>query len=488
MRKLCTAALTTGLATATIVSGLALGPAAATALPTEAPATPTATSSTAPAAAFTARVGATDIVDRSAVLHGTGTPSATIRVGDRVAGTVGTDGTWKVTVDSLRLGINTLTVQQVVGGTVVDTATVTVTLTRAATTGSVRFAGFVTERATMSGTATGGATVIARDAAGTRIGSGIADGVGGAYSFPITAPNKAGATTITVWQSAAEESFGHIDVTANYGSGVDIVTPAAGSEHEPGRLVVVGHGEANSLLEARLAGSPTVIGTGEVNGFGDYTLRTSDLAPGRHTIEVTQKSRGANTTTASVAVVVKAPAVSPLIVTSPTAGSTVTTPRATFAGRGHDGAKITVRGTSRTVCETTVVNGRWSCTADFDLSNTSYALFVDQTVTGSGKTTATIAFQVAAQPTKPLAVTSPGANAVVTTAKPTFTGTGAAGATITVRGTTRTICETTVRADGTWSCVSGISLGNSTYNVYVDQKAPGGATSTIEAAFSIRLA
>ncbi|MCS4275670.1 hypothetical protein M2390_000831 [Mycetocola sp. BIGb0189] len=173
-------------------------------------------------------------------------------------------------------------------------------------------------------------------------------------------------------------------------------------------------------------------------------------------------------------------------VSGPAHGSTNTTNPVTFGGTGVPGARITVAGTTRTVCTTTVnATGTWSCDATFALPNGRYDLTVTQR-SGAVDSTTTVSFtQAVPTITTPVAITGPSSDAAQPVGRPTFTGTGHPGAAIRVFGTSRTVATTTVNADGTWSVPAQFDLSAGRYVLSVEQKNGTAAPQIISHAFSI---
>ncbi|MGE6761436.1 Ig-like domain-containing protein [Corallococcus interemptor] len=62
-------------------------------------------------------------------------------------------------------------------------------------------------------------------------------------------------------------------------------------------------------------------------------------------------------------------------------------------------------------------------------------------------------------------VTAPTAGSTLATGTPTFSGTGEAGNTVTVREGTTVLCTATVNASGNWSCVSSVQLADGAHTV-----------------------
>ncbi|MBT1634115.1 Ig-like domain-containing protein, partial [Curtobacterium flaccumfaciens] len=115
----------------------------------------------------------------------------------------------------------------------------------------------------------------------------------------------------------------------------------------------------------------------------------------------------------------------------------------------------------------------------------SYVLTAKQTAPGNATSEAPVHFTIAAAAAAPIAVTSPETNGTETGPRPTFTGTGQAGATIEIRGTTRVVTTAKVNADGNWSAESNIDLARGSYVLTAKQTAPGNATSEAPVHFTI---
>ncbi|MCX2788149.1 Ig-like domain-containing protein, partial [Curtobacterium flaccumfaciens] len=130
-------------------------------------------------------------------------------------------------------------------------------------------------------------------------------------------------------------------------------------------------------------------------------------------------------------------------------------------------------------------DGNWSAESNIDLARGSYVLTAKQTAPGNATSEAPVHFTIAAAAAAPIAVTSPEMNGTETGPRPTFTGTGQAGATIEIRGTTRAVTTAKVNADGNWSAESNIDLARGSYVLTAKQTAPGNATTEAPVHFTI---
>ncbi|RYB91912.1 hypothetical protein EUA93_17465 [Nocardioides oleivorans] len=82
-------------------------------------------------------------------------------------------------------------------------------------------------------------------------------------------------------------------------------------------------------------------------------------------------------------------------------------------------------------------------------------------------------------------ITSPAQNASVTDATPPISGTGAPGATVTVREGSRVLCTAVVASNGRWSCSSTVVLANGPHTVTATQSANGTTSAADSVTFTV---
>ncbi|WIE68842.1 Ig-like domain-containing protein [Curtobacterium sp. MCLR17_054] len=162
-----------------------------------------------------------------------------------------------------------------------------------------------------------------------------------------------------------------------------------------------------------------------------------------------------------------------------------------FEGTAEAGATITAtdqRG--RELFKTPVTGARsgvgtWKASADLT-STAGYDLTFTQT-TADGRTSVmrNIAFTTENDSVAPIVVETPAMNGSATGPRPTFTGTGQAGSTIEIRGTSRVVATAEVNTDGKWTAPSNIDLGRGSYALTAKQTTTGNATSEAPVRFSI---
>ncbi|MBD8518985.1 hypothetical protein [Plantibacter sp. CFBP 8804] len=175
----------------------------------------------------------------------------------------------------------------------------------------------------------------------------------------------------------------------------------------------------------------------EVAANGAWSITwNKDLLPGRYvggTVE--QSVVGAPTQTFVYDFTIAASSVTPLLVTSPTIGETVTETSPVFTGTGQPGARIEIRGASGAVLGEVVEvdsSGAWTITWNKSLLPNRYVGgTVKQFVDGAVTHTFVYDFTIV-QPR--LVVTSPRVGDTLTGTRPVFTGTANPGARVRITG------------------------------------------------------
>ncbi|MCS4275667.1 hypothetical protein M2390_000828 [Mycetocola sp. BIGb0189] len=226
-----------------------------------------------------------------------------------------------------------------------------------------------------------------------------------------------------------------------------------------------------------------IVGSAIVGTNGTWSIAVPFQGNGHRTVNVSQ-AYGTGTSDTQLATIDFGQGVQ---VTTPANNGTVTTEKTTFTGTGTVGATIEVKGTSKSICTTTVkTDGTWTCDSTIALANGKYTFQVVQT-SGTIPSTVSISFTRAySAAATPVKLISPAQNTAVYTPRPLFQGTGQPGAAIRVFGTSRTVATTTVRADGTWEAPATIDLSGK-LALTVEQTPTNGAAPTREVAnFGIR--
>ncbi|EOA6355164.1 Ig-like domain-containing protein [Enterococcus faecalis] len=320
----------------------------------------------------------------------------------------------------------------------------------------------------VKGTADANATVEIRNAGGTVIGTGTADGTG---AFTVTIPaGEAGAnetltavaknasgteSTPTTFQTPADEAT----VTAPTITGVT-GNSTAGYE-------VKGTADANATVEIRNAGG-TVIGTGTADGTGAFT------------VTIPAGEAGANETLTAVAKNASGTESTPTTFQTPADETTVTAPTITGV-TGNSTAGYEVKGTAdanatveiRNAGGTVIGTGTTDGTGAFTVTIPAGEAGANETLTAvaknaSGTESTPTTFQTPADPNTPVATPIVETVTGSTTKGYEVTGTAEVGTTIEVRDAADTVLGTaTTGTDGKYTVTldSGKATANQTLSV-----------------------
>jgi len=426
--------------------------------------------------------------DNTPTLRGTAEAGATVIVFDGATAlgsvTAGADGAWSFTTAALSNGVHPLsvTVRDALGNTSTASATVSITVDTvppaASTlqilndvTGTVVANGGSTNdnTPTLSGTAEAGSRVTIFD--GTTVLGTVTAGTSGAWSFTtsalaqgthplsvtVTDPagNVSGSTAATVIvDTTAPAAVTALTVSNNNGS-TPVTIPNGGVTNDTTPLLS-GSGEVGARIS--VYEGATLLGTTTVGSNGQWSLISPTLASGPHTLTVTATDVAGNVSpgvNATLTIDTTAPAASTLVITNDSVTPTVTVPSGgatrdttpVLSGTAEAGALVRIYDGAALLGSVTASNGgAWSFTTP-TLTQGAHALNVTVTDTAgnvSGTTTANVTIDNVA----PTAVTG----LAINTAGTTLTGSGEAGATVTVRDAGgNAIGSGTVAANGSFS-------------------------------------
>ncbi|MDI9221142.1 Ig-like domain-containing protein [Pantoea sp. EA-12] len=427
--------------------------------------------------------------DTTPTLSGTAEANAIVTIydGTTVLGSVtaSNTGAWTFTTAALSQGTHPLsvTVKDAAGNTSTASATVSITVdTTAPTASTLVITNDVTNTTvpsggstndstpTLSGTAEAGSKVSIYD--GSLLLGTVTAGSNGAWTFttavlsqgshPIsvtvtdTAGNLSGTTSATVIIDTVAPVAVTSLVAANNNGSTAVTIPNNGITNDNTPLLS-GNGEVGAIV--RVYDGSALLGSTTVGSNGTWSLISTTLSNGTHTINVTQTDAAGNVSpTASTTLTIDtvAPTATTLTITDDTGTTPVTlangaytkdtTP--TLSGTAEVGAIVTIYDGATILGSVTVGSGgTWTYTTAV-LANGAHPL--STTVTdaagnvSTGNTTATVNVDTVA----PVAVTNLAINAAGTT----VTGSGEVGDTVTVRDASgNSLGTATVGAAGTWS-------------------------------------
>lgn len=265
---------------------------------------------------------------------------------------------------------------------------------------------------------------------------------------------------------------------------VTIAAPALGATVSDTRRPVFS-GTANpgaTVTVADTSGRVVATTTAQADGAWSVAAAT-DLANGSHAGTVSQSADG---TTARYEFSVNVapapqPVITPITLTAPALDGQLPAGKPVFAGKGHPGATVTVKGRYGTALGTATVDaaGNWSVASTVSLGAGSYSGTAVQTFDGASSSAG---FRFTVQKPEvavaPVTLTSPAIGAEIEPGKPAFGGTGQPGATVTLQGTFGTpLGSGVVNADGTWSIESTVSLVAGSYSGTAKQNVDGKVSS-----------
>ncbi len=486
---------------------------------TTAPATSTlvvtndVTSATIPAGGYSS--------DATPTLSGVAEANAvvTVRDGTAVLGSVTADaeGRWSYTSTTLSQGLHTLSVTatdvagNVSGATsttlIVDNvAPVAVSgLNAANNNGSALVAiaaGGTTSDATplLRGTAEAGSVVTIRD--GNTVLGSVTAGSGGAWSF-VTPALAEGAHTFNV---TASDAAGNVSPNATLTLTVDTTPPAAvsnlvvtddaapntgplvnGAVTNDATPVLSGTAEAGGIVT--VYDGTAVLGSVAADGSGAWSFTSPALNNGPHALSVTVRDAAGNVSPASPTVAITvdtvAPAAPTLVVTNDVANTTVANGAAsgdstpTLSGSAEANSLVIIRdGTTLLGSVTASGTGSWSFTPATALSEGSHTFSITAT-DAAGNVSSSVSSTAIIDTVAPGAVTGLAAannngstaivipnNSVTSDNTPLLTGSGEAGARVTILDGNVALGTAIVSSNGSWSFVSPVlSEGIHTLNV-----------------------
>ncbi|WP_338849023.1 Ig-like domain-containing protein [Massilia sp. W12] len=479
-------------------------------------------------------------------LVGTGAVGDTITLydtdGSTVLGTAVVDGSgnWSVTSSSLADGVHTVTVKQTNAAGTASSASKSFALTidssapsapsapsmSAGTDSGVSSSDAITKNTTPTFTGTGeaNATVTLYDTDGsTVLGTTTADG-SGKWSISSSKMSE-GSHTLTVKQSDAAGNVSkagsslavEIDTTAptapatpelslasDSGTGGDFLT----NVNTP---VITGTSEANATVKLYDTDGSTLLGTTTADGSGKWSITSSTLSDGSHSLTVKQTDTAGNVSSASSALTLDIDTSIPGITGTPAldAGSdsgtasdnitNITTP--VITGTGVAGNIVSLYDTDgSTLLGSAVVDGKgnWSITTS-GLADGAHTLTSKQSNPAGTVSTASKGLSLTIDSSTPSAPSAPSMTAGTDTGlsssdaltknnTPSFTGTGEANATVTLYDTDGSTVLGTTTADGSgnWSITSS-KLSDGAHTLTVKQSDAAGNVSKASSSLSAQI-
>ena len=443
---------------------------------------------------ITSPTDGTSTSNNKPTISGTGQAGDTVTVYDGTTAigtaTVGSNGSWSMTVTTaLADGKNVITATQTDSGGNVSGASNTVNLTIVPSapviTSPTDGTSTNNNKPTISGTGQAGDTVTVYD--GTTIGTATV-GSNGTWSMTVTTALADGKNVITATQTDAAGNVSGASNTVNLTivpSAPVITSPTDGTSTSNNKPTISGTGQAGDTVT--VYDGTTAIGTATVGSNGSWSMTvTAALADGKNVITATQTDSGGNVSGASntvnLTIVPSAP-----VITSPTDGTSTSNNKPTISGTGQAGDTVTVYDGTTTIGTATVgSNGSWSMTVTAALADGKNVITATQTDSGGNVSGASNTVNLTIVPSAPV-ITSPTDGTSTSNNKPTISGTGQAGDTVTVYDGTTVIGTATVDSNGNWSMTVGTALIDGKHVITATQADAAGNVSGASKAVNITI-
>ena len=377
-------------------------------------------------------------------LSGLGEAGATLQVLDPFGnplgnGTVGSDGRFALTLTRPQLNGETLSVIQTdaAGNPSPAASLVAVDVTAPATPANLA----IDAAGVLTGTTEAGATVTARDANGTVLGTGVA-AADGTFSLALSPAPGAGATLAV----NATDLAGNASATASVSvpaapAGPDVTAPDVATDvviSGDGTLLS-GHGEAGARVTVYDAAGNALV-TGTVGADGTFDLPVAPSVISGQLLQLTLTDAAGNV---SANLPVQAPDLSQ---PGPPVNLLISADGLTLSGLARGGSRVVVRNASGQPIGAGRANLDGTFSVALDAAYTNGQVF-DVTVTDGNGNSSLPALVTAPDSTAPAAVS----DLVISSDGLALSGQGEAGASVTVLGSNgNLIASGTVAANGTF--------------------------------------
>lgn len=473
--------------------------------------------------------GVTD--DSTPTFHGTGVNGDTITLysGSTVIGsTTVSGGTWVITTTLLTDGVKhiTATATDAAGNISAPSADFTLTVYTTPIAAPVVTAivdnvgtiqtplvngSYTDDRTpTFNGTGTAGSTVSIYDNGGTTaIGTAIV-GTDGTWTFTPTTALPAGVSDHTFTFSATDAVGNTVASTNPILLHIDTVAPLAPIVLVPGGTVASGTAEAGSTVI--ISNSTTELGRGIADADGKWAITLSPAQlPGTSLIAIAQDIAGNQSPSAgfdtTLALTLQPPTIDHVVDNVGTVTGDITN------GKTTDDTTPTLNGSNaaslatvhifvdgaEVATVTATVTGTWSYQIPAALAQGSHTFAVSQNtlLDTSGKSPAFTVIVDTAAPTVPVITTVTDDVAPITGTvnsgqatndpRPTITGTGEIGSTITILDNGTSIGTAVVGTGGTWTFTPTTDLGPGLHPITVTSTDAAGNVSAPSAGFSVNV-
>ena len=349
---------------------------------------------------------------------------------------------------------------------------------------------------TLKGTAEAGSTVSIYDGT-TLLGTTVATGgnwnftpssalTTGTYTFTATATDAAG--------NVSDPSAAH-SITIDDGAPLAPVITSGGGSISITTPTVTGTAEANTVI--RLYDGITLLGTATADGSGNWSIASSALSEGSHTLTATATDTAGNASPAATTLVTidtvapAAPSAPDLVTASDTGASSTdnvtSVPILTLAGTAENGSTVTIYDTDGTTIVGSgladAATGAYTITTSAlgQGQHTLSAIASDEAGNTSSVSSSLVVVVDGIAPGAPV-ITSGGGSTSSTT--PTVTGTAEANTVIRLYDGMTLLGTATADGSGNWSIVSS-ALGEASYSLTATATDMAGNTSPASGALVV---
>ncbi|MVN21798.1 Ig-like domain-containing protein [Mucilaginibacter arboris] len=243
---------------------------------------------------------------------------------------------------------------------------------------------------------------------------------------------------------------------------------------------ITGTSEAGSTVT--LYDGTTVIGTATADGSGNWSIVTSTLIDGTHSLTATAtfpNNVSPRSSALTITVDTTAPAVASIL--APANGNISANTRPVITGTAEANSTVSLYD-GTTLIGTTTANptGNWSIIPVTALADGSHSLTVTAKDAAGNVSAASTATTITVDTTAPLAPSVPAlasGGTITGNNRPTVTGTAEAGSTVTLYDGTTVIGTATADANGNWSITPAITLADGNHNLTTKAKDAAGNVS-----------
>lgn len=264
-----------------------------------------------------------------------------------------------------------------------------------------------------------------------------------------------------------------------------VTAPAAGATLDTSRPTITGTGTAGDVITVIVDG--VTVGTATVNGLGTWSFTLpSGLSDGSHQARATARDAAGNTSIPSMPVTFSVDTTAPLppLVTSPVAGTTLSSSSPTYTGTAEPNSTVRVEVDGVVVGTVTAsATGTWSLLSPSPLSEGAHSVRARATDAVGNQSAAGPAVSFTVDTTAPgvPTLTSPTAGAASSNNRPLIQGSADPGSIVTIRIDGTIVGTTVASSTGSFSFTPPSALSDGPHQVTAQAADAIGNTSSVSA-------